>query len=213
MKKFIWQNRVFLGLYALFLVIGAVLIFRYEKGAEIIYFSALHNSYSDTFFVWITRLAEAPMLVLIIGFSLRNGLRNGLIVGLNVLLTFTITSFLKLMVFPGSDRPSVYFEGKTTLNFVQGVEIYHHHSFPSGHTSSAFALFFMLSILAENKKWSYLFFTLALLVGISRVYLLEHFFSDVYFGSLTGMAVTVIFYLIFVRSRFFENLEWRKNNC
>ena len=181
----------------------------FEKGHEIIFFNSLHTPFLDQVFKYTTQLAEAPMLFLILIVAVRFSFGKGLLLTINTLLVFAVTAALKNMVFSDHVRPSVFFEGKAQLNFVKGVEIYRYHSFPSGHTSSAFALFFMLSILTTDKKWSFLFFFLALMVGISRVYLLEHFFHDVYAGSIIGIATTTLFYLTFAQSGFYKNLTWK----
>lgn len=209
MKRFIIENRIFLLLYALFMVLGAIFIAASEKGNEILYVNSLHTGFWDQLFKWITRIAEWPLFLFIIIVAFRFSYGKGLLLGLNTLLVFAVTGLLKSYVFSDHVRPSVFFENKAQLNFVQGVEVYRYHSFPSGHTSSAFALFFMLSIFVSNKKWSPLFFTMALLVGVSRVYLLEHFFYDVYFGSFIGVAVTAAFYLSFAQSEFYNRLSWK----
>ncbi len=209
MKNFLRNNIIFLSLYLLFLVVGAILIARYEKGDEILMFNQFHTPYGDQLFKYITRLAEAPLLFFIVIVAVRFSYGKGLLLGINALLVFAVTGLLKGLAFPDYVRPAVFFEGKQQLNFVQGVEIYRYHSFPSGHTSSAFALFFMMSILVKDKKWAPVFFTLALLVGISRVYLLEHFFHDVYAGSLIGVCVTAAFYLTFAQSSFYQNIKWK----
>lgn len=154
-------------------------------------------------------MAEAPLLFLIIIVAIRFSYGKGLLLGINALLVFAVTGLLKFQVFANHVRPSVFFEGKTHLNFVQGVQIYRYNSFPSGHTASAFALFFMFSIFVKDKRWAPVFFTLALLVGISRIYLLEHFFQDVYIGSLVGVCTTAAFYLTFGQSRFYTSIKWR----
>ena len=209
MKKFIFENKIFLSLYVLFAIVGAVLIAKNEKGHETLYFSALHTPFFDQVFKYATQLAEAPVLFLIIIVTARFNYGKGLLLALNTLLVFAVTGILKSYVFADHVRPSVFFEGREQLNFVQGVEVLRYHSFPSGHTSSAFALFFLMSILFKDKRWAPLLFALALLVGVSRVYLLEHFFHDVYAGAFIGVFTTAAFYLTFAQSAFYQNIKWK----
>ncbi len=210
MKQFLQENKVFIALYIIFLIAGGIIITTFEKGNEILYFNSLHTPLLNQFFKRTTRLAEGPLFLFIILITIRLSYGKGMILALNLGLVSLVTFFLKTIVFHDSMRPSVLFEGKVPLNFVQGVEVLHFNSFPSGHTSSAFGVFFMLSLLTIDKRWSILLFVLALAVGISRVYLLQHFFRDIYAGSLVGVIVSSIFYLTFVRSRFYENISWRE---
>jgi len=65
------------------------------------------------------------------------------------------------------------------------------HSFPSGHTITAFAFFLALTFFTKNHAWQVLYFVLAVLVGFSRIYLQQHFAIDVLVGSLVGVLVTM----------------------
>ena len=58
-------------------------------------------------------------------------------------------------------------------------------SFPSGHSVTAFALAFVLS--RAYPRYASLFYGLAVLVAISRVYLAKHFPSDVVAGAAIGI--------------------------
>jgi membrane-associated phospholipid phosphatase len=209
LKDFIYGNRVFLLLYLVFLIVGGILIVIYERGDEIIYFNSLHTSFFNHFFRWTTMLAELPAFFLILLVALFSAYGQGLLLWINSLFVFATVQVCKRLIFANEVRPSVFFEGKMNLSFVQGVAIERWHSFPSGHTATAFALFFMLSILTKDKRWSYFLFAVALLVGISRVYLLQHFLRDVYFGSLIGISVTIVFYLSFASSKFYNKLKWK----
>lgn len=60
------------------------------------------------------------------------------------------------------------------------------YSFPSGHTSAAFAM--AMSLFRSGSKRTWPLFILAALVGFSRLYLYVHFPTDVLAGALLGCA-------------------------
>lgn len=80
----------------------------------------------------------------------------------------------------GRERPGVK---DPTLNPVNDASNY---SFPSGHTSGAFALATSVSIV--NPKWYVVIpsFTWAGFVGYSRMYLGVHYPTDVFAGAIVG---------------------------
>ena len=113
------------------------------------------------------------------------------------------TFLFKQVIWKGSLRPRMYipehFDLDQPLYFIEGVKVHGYNTFPSGHTSSAFSLAFLLTLLfAQQRPWlATVFFTAALLVAFSRVYIMQHFFVDVYVGSVVGTASTLMFWAIF----------------
>ena len=105
-------------------------------------------------------------------------------------------------------RPTAFMANSCILHYVPGVKVYMAHSFPSGHTATAFAMFFMLSIISKSNYSKLFFFLSALIVGFSRVYLLQHFFIDVYFGSIVGTLFALINYVLFTRYWEYKNNDW-----
>jgi len=78
------------------------------------------------------------------------------------------------------------FQGWLTLtNFSSETQ-----SFPSGHTTTAFGLAMALSLLYPRARW--LFFSLAVLVGLHRVSVGAHYMSDVFAGAAVGYTVGLI---------------------
>jgi membrane-associated phospholipid phosphatase len=50
--------------------------------------------------------------------------------------------------------------------------------------------------MMKKKNLSSILMAMAILVGLSRVYLLQHFFIDIYFGSLIGFLIGIITYTL-----------------
>ncbi len=71
-------------------------------------------------------------------------------------------------------------------------------SFPSGHTTAAFATMTAL-FLTGNKRYSWTAFIFAFLMGIARIYLVVHYPSDVLAGMIVGIIAGVIGVLITVK--------------
>lgn len=70
-------------------------------------------------------------------------------------------------------------------SFVSGFD-----SFPSGHTAVVFCLAYIFSI--QYRRFSLIFFLLAIVTAIERVYNLSHFPSDVIAGIITGIVTAIV---------------------
>lgn len=106
------------------------------------------------------------------------------------------TQLLKRFVFNDHLRPAKFI-GKDQLILVDGVDVHELFSFPSGHTTAAFAMAYMLVFLFPGKKNQLLFFLLAALVAYSRIYLSQHFIEDVAAGTCVGILVPMLIMLLF----------------
>ena len=81
----------------------------------------------------------------------------------------------------------------------------HDFSFPSGHSSSSFVT--ATSIFLYYKKSGVAALFLAFLIALSRLYLYVHYPTDVIFGSLIGVGVSYISYLLVKK---FTNKSFKK---
>ena len=65
-----------------------------------------------------------------------------------------------------------------------------YHSFPSGHTITAFSMATVIAKEYSDRKWvGITSYGLASLVGLSRIGLDQHWASDIFIGSLLGYAI------------------------
>ena len=71
------------------------------------------------------------------------------------------------------------------------------NSFPSGHTSTAFTFALLLAFLVRRRFAIYVFPLLAFLVGYSRVYLAQHFVTDVVAGTIIGIISSYLALVIY----------------
>jgi len=86
-------------------------------------------------------------------------------------------------------RPYETIPALTLLTFVPGSS-----SFPSGHACSSFAASLILTKFLGKK--GALFYILAVLIAISRIYVGAHYLSDVVVGSIVGTTGAFIVFLL-----------------
>jgi membrane-associated phospholipid phosphatase len=122
------------------------------------------------------------------------------VAGVSLIVTTIVTQSLKRLVFADTLRPKAFFEGLKDLYYIEGLEIHSHFSFPSGHTSGAFTIYLVLALITRNSISGILFFVLAFLTGLSRIYLMQHFFIDTYFGAFIAITLTLIIFYLFEKS-------------
>ncbi len=95
-------------------------------------------------------------------------------------------------------RPYVYYADNPTFMAwyeFAGAHVESDKSFPSGHTTAAFELG-IAAFLVLNKKYSWVFPVFSALVGLSRIYLMVHYVTDVLGGVLVGVFAGIMGYLI-----------------
>ena len=92
-------------------------------------------------------------------------------------------------------------------------------SFPSGHATSAFIFYGLLTYLIWKTKWpailkytaGFILIAFALLIGFSRVYLRVHYPSDVMAGFCIGFAWLILVVWLFTRLKKKTDAETQLN--
>ncbi|MCF8231313.1 MAG: phosphatase PAP2 family protein [Bacteroidales bacterium] len=200
----------FIRAHLVFLVIAVPILFL-PKGKFLLWLNDLHTPFWDSFFKYATYLGDGIIpAVLIVLLLFVNYYRTLVFTAAILLETLIVQGVGKRGFFSHLVRPKKFFGEDVALNFVEGVNVHGYHTFPSGHTAVAFVLFCFLA-LSINRKWGIPLFLIALIVGISRVYILQHFFIDIYFGALIGTAsVLIIQYFFQQRTNISQNPAWHK---
>ncbi len=154
-------------------------------GAALIWIQeTLRGPILDAFFCFYTKLGDAGMLFIALGI-LMLFFKKTRKVGVTILVALIIgliCTNLALKNLVGRDRPWVHLQDLVVL-----IEEHDPNSFPSGHTTSAFA-FAGAVIYSTRRKWmKWGAMILAILMGISRLYVGVHYPSDVLVGVAVGL--------------------------
>jgi membrane-associated phospholipid phosphatase len=194
------QNRAFFLTYLGLLLIVGGLMLAYTK-EQLIRSVNEHNSpLADALFPYLTYLGDGAFVIPVGVLLLVLNRHAGALVLVSFGVSGLISLFLKFQIFPDRLRPIRFLEQSSwQFHLIKDLKINEYNSFPSGHTTSAFALFAMLAFLWRRKAWGWLGTLLAAVAGYSRVYLFQHFVEDTFAGALLGTFTSVGIYLAYQR--------------
>ena len=140
-------------------------------------------------------LGESWAMGALLLISLGTRFRDTLFIALCWLSGAIHSWIFKLWLCKGWPRPLHYFEErKIPLRLVDGVQVHHWNSFPSGHTITAFSLLLLLPILFPkiSRLQLLMAWLMAVLCGLSRVVLAQHWPMDVAGGIVLGCSATLL---------------------
>jgi membrane-associated phospholipid phosphatase len=197
-------------LYISLLAALGLLVLLTDKGSAELTINSNFNKTLGQFFRYATHFGDGIMYAILIALFLLIKYYNALLLFFMSILQTILAQGFKKIVFPDSPRPAAWFENQegVVLQFAEGVKIHTAHSFPSGHTATAFAIAVMLTYFFKKPVYAFLFFLLAATAGFSRVYLMQHFFEDVLAGATVGIFSAVV--VIFLVRKFLPEWESRK---
>lgn len=144
----------------------------------------LRGPVQDRIVMAFSELGNSGILFIVAGVVLlffKKTRRVGVAALLALLIGFLITN-LTLKPLVARPRPWLDVEGLVNL---LGESAY--RSFPSGHSTSAFAFAFALQYGAPKKWMKWLAMIVAILMGLSRLYVGVHYPTDVVGGLLVGL--------------------------
>ncbi len=174
---------IVLGCMAMFLCL-------FSRVDGFVLLNSVHTKFLNSFFNSITFLGDGLFtiivsVVIVVFFKKHTKLALLLIVA--YLSSGIFAQLFKSLVH--APRPSLYFQ---LNNYKYYLDTFKNsrvgfNSFPSGHSSSAFAMVTIISIYCKRKYVCYFALFLGVLAGYSRVYLAHHFLIDVFAGAFLGL--------------------------
>ena len=168
------------------LICGAIWLLVSGKATSFLMLNGYHSFWLDQFFIRYTYVGDGIFaivlsLLYLIWFRVN---RTGWMLLYSFLLSGLVAQIFKNLC--PSPRPRLFFEHSHILFFIDGVTLSNSSSFPSGHTTTAFAIATVLVLALKNAKWQLVILIIALGVGYSRIYLGQHFLGDVLAGIFIG---------------------------
>ncbi|MCF6359726.1 MAG: phosphatase PAP2 family protein [Cyclobacteriaceae bacterium] len=181
-------------MYASFLGAGGAVLLAFTKEESFFLVNNHFSAFGDVFFKLLTHVGDGLLFGLIILVLLFYSYRKALLGLVIFIASALIAQVLKLTYFDDVMRPVAHFGKDVDMHFVEGVARHVKNSFPSGHSTSVFALALFLVLVFNMRKTGWLMAIIAILVGYSRVYLAVHFPVDVYAGSFIGVVTALVIY-------------------
>ncbi len=149
-----------------------------------------HRPSTDLLFSYVTYAGNAIYVgcasLLVLAFRKQGLQEYGIALVISLILSALMVILTKQCFLDHIPRPMEVFGGDR-LQLVQNIKLHRWDSFPSGHSATAVALFYILSFPLA-RRWRIAFVLLAVLVGYSRIYLNQHFVLDVAGGAFIGLA-------------------------
>lgn len=167
-----------------------------EKGQDVVLINGHHSPLLDDFFKVVTFFGDGIVFIPIVLATLFIRFELTLITIASWVGHGVLVSIFKRLLFPDSLRPQGVLN-HDLLYYVPGVDVHSAHSFPSGHTATAFCAAFLIALIWRNNLASILALLLACLVAYSRVYLLQHFLLDVTAGAFIGCITASAMWMAF----------------
>lgn len=198
----------FLNRYHVFLICAyfgvilfiAILSNSVSSGDDVLWINGHHSPMLDRFFVNVTNLGQGWIFVPLVVITLFIRFYYSIMCLTIWVMHGLVCSVLKRLIFSDVLRPTGVLD-HASLYFIPGIDVHSLHSFPSGHTATAFCAAVFISLLIRHRLLSMVLILIALMVGYSRVYLLQHFLIDVAGGAFVGASIA------FIGWKLFENLK------
>lgn len=169
---------------ALLIIIGGLVVWALDFNILFWIQDFIRNDIFDVIIPFYTSLGEDGIIWIALGLILlipKKYRKTGIMV-LGALLVMLVVNNIVLKNLIARPRPCW-----TYPEMVQLVHNPSSYSFPSGHTTSAFAVAF--TVFSQHKKLGKVLIVMASVMAFTRLYVFVHFPTDIYGGILVAMAI------------------------
>ena len=204
-------KKVFFLFYGLFLAAGLYINLAYTQTRLFFWVNVHYSAFMDQFMELYTNVGDGVFCVaLALIFLLFIGIRPGLAMLASFVLSGITVQILKRYFFTDHLRPWASFAHNDAIHLVKNFTPFTNNSFPSGHETTAFCMATLLVLIFPKIKpvTAVVLFVLTLLVAYSRIYLSQHYFLDVYVGSIVGALSSLLIYYYFYKRKYHRKRQF-----
>ncbi len=194
----------FVALVTAFIVFSAIVVSGVTSGADDAasrYFKSIQgNAAVDAVMIVITTMGDVSTLFLagIVLTIIRRTRKAGMIFLIALIVIVVLVMYMKPLI--GREIPPYAFE--PALEFPENFRLENDSlapfaadfGYPSGHASrtTAFAFIIGFVLYQKSRKAAYAIWALPVMVGITRLYVMQHYPTDLIGGFLFGGMVSVV---------------------
>jgi len=188
MLRLLTRVRGFTAVLLIFIALALGLLAAFSPEIPTVWANSHGSKGLDKFFNQLTLLGDWVIYLLAVAVGWRISHSRAVATIVALALTGLVVSLFKHQLFPERNRP-VAVLGEMVIREPADSELHHRHSFPSGHTATAFAGFCCLAYFTRSFFLQALFALCAAAVAYSRLYLGQHFLGDVLAGAVIGSGI------------------------
>jgi len=201
--------RFFLVPYLILLAFCLFVKWNFTKDEIYFAVNTRHSESLDNIAPYVTDIGNGWTTVIISLILLMFSYRKAFLLASSYAITSLLAQVVKFMF--DAPRPKLYFANRLNgIYFVKGTEQLSFHSFPSGHTVTAFSTAIVILYFLRNKRMGLPLLLVAACVGYSRMYLSQHFFEDVTIGSIFGFVLTIVWINWIDSKKFLHTKKWNE---
>ncbi len=181
-------GRDFLILFLLFWMTSVIVLIFTDKDDVELFINSVSSPFFDKFFYVITYLGHGTFSSIILIIMLLRNYYHSLYLFFTLILVAFFSNLFKRIFFFQHLRPmwNLYYDDLHRV--IIEAPVNYLRSFPSGHAMTVFAVAFILAVIFNKRIYTYILFFVAMIVCISRIYLLQHYFADIVWGSIIGIS-------------------------